>query len=87
MEKEDIISVQRAQEDVETSYNLLNNNNNIYIYIYISVCVCVCVCVCKFLDVSRNPEACCVDTWMGNTAERSGICFDLIEFAFDSHSD
>jgi hypothetical protein len=27
MEKEDIISVQRAQEDVETSYNLLNNNN------------------------------------------------------------
>ena len=28
MEKEDIISVQRAQEDVETSYNLLNNNNN-----------------------------------------------------------
>jgi hypothetical protein len=25
MEKEDIISVQRAQEDVETSYNLLNN--------------------------------------------------------------
>jgi len=26
MEKEDIISVQRAQEDVETSYNLLNNN-------------------------------------------------------------
>jgi len=34
MEKEDIISVQRAQEDVETSYNLLNNNNNIYIYIH-----------------------------------------------------
>ena len=32
MEKEDIISVQWAQEDVETSYNLLNNNNNIYIY-------------------------------------------------------
>jgi len=31
MEKEDIISVQWAQEDVETSYNLLNNNN-IYIY-------------------------------------------------------
>jgi len=27
MEKEDIISVQWAQEDVETSYNLLNNNN------------------------------------------------------------
>ena len=26
MEKEDIISVQRAQEDVETLYNLLNNN-------------------------------------------------------------
>jgi len=26
MEKEDTISVQRAQEDVETSYNLLNNN-------------------------------------------------------------
>jgi hypothetical protein len=26
MEKEDIISVQRAQEDVEKSYNLLNNN-------------------------------------------------------------
>jgi len=24
MEKEDIISVQRAQKDVETSYNLLN---------------------------------------------------------------
>ena len=41
MEKEDIISVQRAQEDVETSYNLLNNNNNnnnnIYIYIYIYI--------------------------------------------------
>jgi len=29
MEKEDIISVQRAQEDVETSYNLLNNNNSL----------------------------------------------------------
>ena len=26
MEKEDTISVQWAQEDVETSYNLLNNN-------------------------------------------------------------
>ena len=35
MEKEDIISVQWAQEDVETSYNLLNNNIYIYIYIYI----------------------------------------------------
>jgi len=34
MEKEDIISVQRAQEDVETSYNLLNNNNNNYYYYY-----------------------------------------------------
>jgi len=32
MEKEDIISVQRAQEDVETSYNLLNNNNNVLYY-------------------------------------------------------
>jgi hypothetical protein len=37
MEKEDTISVHCAQEDVETSYNLLNNNNNnnnnnIYIY-------------------------------------------------------
>jgi len=31
MEKEDIISVQRAQEDVETSYNLLNNNSQIWI--------------------------------------------------------
>jgi hypothetical protein len=28
MEKEDTVSVQWAQEDVETSYNLLNNNNN-----------------------------------------------------------
>jgi hypothetical protein len=28
MEKEDTISVQWAQEDVETSYNLINNNNN-----------------------------------------------------------
>ena len=28
MEKEDIISVQWAQEDVETSYSLLNNSNN-----------------------------------------------------------
>jgi hypothetical protein len=28
MEKEDTISVQWAQEDVETSYSLLNNNNN-----------------------------------------------------------
>ena len=27
MEKEDTISVQWAQEDVETSYNLLNSNN------------------------------------------------------------
>jgi len=27
MEKEDYISVQWAQEDVETSYSLLNNNN------------------------------------------------------------
>jgi hypothetical protein len=27
MEKEDTISVQWAQEDVETSYNVLNNNN------------------------------------------------------------
>ena len=27
MEKEDTISVQWAQEDVETSYSLLNNNN------------------------------------------------------------
>jgi hypothetical protein len=35
MEKEDTISVQWAQEDVETSYNLRNNNNNKYIYIYI----------------------------------------------------
>jgi hypothetical protein len=26
--KKDTISVQWAQEDVETSYNLLNNNNN-----------------------------------------------------------
>ena len=29
MEKEDTISVQWAQEDVETSYSLVNNNNNI----------------------------------------------------------
>jgi hypothetical protein len=29
MEKEDTISVQWAQEDVESLYNLLNNNNNI----------------------------------------------------------
>jgi hypothetical protein len=28
MEKEDTISVQWAQEDVETSYSLLNNNNS-----------------------------------------------------------
>jgi hypothetical protein len=28
MEKEDTISVQWAQEDVEASYNLLNNNNS-----------------------------------------------------------
>ena len=28
MEKEDTISVQWAQEGVETSYSLLNNNNN-----------------------------------------------------------
>ena len=27
MEKEDTVSVQWAQEDVETSYSLLNNNN------------------------------------------------------------
>jgi hypothetical protein len=28
LEKEDIIIVQWAQEDVKTSYNLVNNNNN-----------------------------------------------------------
>jgi len=28
MEKEDTVSVQWAQEDVETSYSLVNNNNN-----------------------------------------------------------
>ena len=28
MEEEDSIIVKWAQEDVETSYNLLNNNNN-----------------------------------------------------------
>ena len=28
MEKEDTVSVHWAQEDVETSYSLLNNNNN-----------------------------------------------------------
>jgi len=33
MEKEDTISVQCAQEDVETSYNLLNNNNIYIIYL------------------------------------------------------
>ena len=49
MEEEDNIIVKWAQEDVETSYNLLhNNNNNIYIY----VCVCVCVCVCDLLTPS-----------------------------------
>ena len=34
MEKEDTVSVQWAQEDVETSYSLLNNN--IYLFIYFS---------------------------------------------------
>ena len=29
MEEEDNIIVKWAQEDVETSYNLINNNNNI----------------------------------------------------------
>ena len=29
MEKEDTVSVQWAQEDVETSYSLLNNNNKL----------------------------------------------------------
>ena len=39
MEEEDNIIVKWAQEDVETSYSLLNNNNNnIYIYIYASEC-------------------------------------------------
>jgi len=28
MEKEDTVSVQWAQEDLEMSYNLLNDNNN-----------------------------------------------------------
>ena len=28
MEKEDTVRVQWAQEDVETSYSLVNNNNN-----------------------------------------------------------
>jgi len=28
MEKEDTVSVQWAQEDVGTSYSLVNNNNN-----------------------------------------------------------
>jgi hypothetical protein len=32
VEKEDTISVQWAQEDVETSYNLLNNNNRTICY-------------------------------------------------------
>jgi len=36
MEKEDIISVQRAQEDVETSYNLLNNNNKYSIFSHLN---------------------------------------------------
>jgi hypothetical protein len=41
MEKEDTISVQWAQEDVETSYRLVNNNNaikltqSLFMYIYI----------------------------------------------------
>jgi len=36
MEKEDTISVQWAQEDVETSYSLLNNNIYIqYTFIHI----------------------------------------------------
>ena len=30
MEEEDNVIVKWAQEDVETSYNLLNNNNKIY---------------------------------------------------------
>jgi len=34
MEKEDIISVQRAQKDVETSYNLLNNNGQYEVVAY-----------------------------------------------------
>jgi hypothetical protein len=34
MEKEDTVSVQWAQEGVETSYNLLNNNNNNNYYYY-----------------------------------------------------
>jgi len=38
MEEEDNTIVKWAQEDVETSYNLLN----IYIYIYIYVCMYVC---------------------------------------------
>ena len=33
MEKEDTISVQWAQEDVETSYSLVNNNNNIFFFL------------------------------------------------------
>ena len=36
MEEEDNIIVKWAQEDVETSYNLLNNNN-IYIYMLIQL--------------------------------------------------
>ena len=33
MKEEDNVIIKWALEDVETSYNLLNNNNNIYIYI------------------------------------------------------
>jgi tetrahydromethanopterin S-methyltransferase subunit F len=56
MEKEDTISVQWAQEDVETSYNLLNNNNRCQRglcydseYGFVTGCVKECVVVNLFI--------------------------------------
>ena len=37
MEEEDNVIVKWAQEDVETSYNLLNNNNYNFIFGYLTV--------------------------------------------------
>jgi hypothetical protein len=63
MEKEDIISVQWAQEDVETSYNLLNNNEGMmlvmeklwtYLYVYVSD-----VLVCRMSGCELSLIACC----------------------------
>jgi hypothetical protein len=49
MEKEDTVSVQWAQEDVETSYSLVNN-----IIIIIIIIIIIMRVKCLFADVWRE---------------------------------